>query len=684
MKYEEMSENFKKQLRRDWVITNGIGGFASQSMLGINTRKYHGLLIAPLSPPARRFLVLSKVDESIEVKGNVYNLYSNMSNGYLTEGYKYIVDFKKEYMPIYTYQVDDVFIKKFICMKYGENTVTILYRVSNKTTSNAKLSLTPIINFRDFHQMSTNHNFNLYQEIEDTKVKIIIDGNSMNPIYLKCSEGEYKRHYNDMFKNMYYPIEEERGFWPEEDHSVPGEYNIFIPANSVKDISFTCSLEENIDEVDSVKVINDEVARLSELEYDSKLINNKMSEEQKDMLKMLIIATDNFVVNRPSFGLHTLIAGYPWFLDWGRDSLIAFEGLLLVTKRFEIAKEVLLTNIKDIKYGLIPNGYSGYDNRPLYNSADSSLLFFEQVHKFLQYTKNYDFIKEKIYPTMVRVAEAYCGKIDVDGNNIFLGEDGLISAGTKTTQITWMDAKANDKAVTPRNGKTVELNALWYNGLEIMYELSTKFEGKENAKKYKEMAEKVKASFNEKFYNEKKKCLYDVIGDGKIRPNQLFALSLSHPVVDPSSEIAINILNTAKEKLLNDYGLKTLASNERGYVEVYEGDPQKRDSSYHQGITWPWLLGLYYDSMKNVMKAQKNKKDYKKELIEFKENIAKTFYTEMTETATIGSISEIYDSKAPFIHRGAFAQAWSVSEVIRILTDEIESDNFFANALGKL
>lgn len=670
MNYNEISENLQKQLSRDWIITNGIGGFASQSMLGINTRKYHGLLIAPLNPPAQRFLILSKVDESIELKNKRHNLYSNISNNYLTEGFKYLLSFKKEYMPIYTYKVDEIFIKKIICMKYGENTVTILYRISNHSTSSAKLILTPVINFRDFHQLTTNYEFNLKQKIDDTKIKIIVNDNSMNPIYIKCSEGEYIKHENDRFNNMFYPIEEERGFYASENHAVPGEFDINIPANSAKDISFTCSLEENIDEINSVKIINDEVARMTSVIYDSKLINHRQSEQKKEFIKQLVIASDNFVVNRPSFKLHTLIAGYPWFLDWGRDSLIAFEGLLLLTRRFNIAKEVLLTNIKDIKFGLIPNGYSGYDNRPLYNSADSSLLFFEQVYKFLKYTKDYNFVKDNLYIIMKKVIEAYCGKIDVDGDNIYLDEDYLISAGTKHTQITWMDAKIGDKAVTPRNGKTVELNALWYNALVIMSELATKFEGKEAAIQYKELANKTKESFNEKFYNEKKKCLYDVLGDSNVRPNQLFALSLSHPVVDPSSEIASNIITVAKNNLLNNYGLKTLSKKERGYVEVYEGDVSKRDNSYHQGITWPWLLGLYYDSLKNIIKANKKNKLYKDELKEFIKNIEETFYKEITENATIGSISEIYDSAEPYKHRGAFAQGWSVAEVLRIIINK--------------
>lgn len=672
MKYCDINNNIKQSLKRDWIITNGIGGFCSQSQIGCNTRKYHGLLIAPLTPPARRFLILSKLDESIETNGKKYNLFTNIANGDISEGYKYLKEFKKEYIPIYTYQVEGIIIKKFICMQYGKNTVVVLYRVQNQNTE-TKLTLAPVVNFRDFHTINNNHHFEAVQSHLNTKVKVILDGNTSTPIYMNCSEGKYLKHIDDTFYNMYYPREEERGFCAEENHYVPGVYNINLAPNEEKDITFVCSLEENIDEIDGIDIINKEVIRLSEIIYDSNILQDrKMNDENLPILKTLVMASDNFIVNRPSFNLHTIIAGYPWFLDWGRDSLISFEGLLLSTKRYELAKEVLLTNIRDIKFGLVPNGYSGYDNRPLYNSADSSLLLIEQVYKYLKYTNDNEFVKKEMYPVLNRIIAAYSIRIDVDGNNIYLDKDNLISAGTEETQITWMDAKINNVAVTPRNGKTVELNALWYNALKIMARFAEKYDDKTLCKKYLEMAENTKKSFYEKFYNKNKKCLYDVLGDDKVRPNQLFALSLSHPIVD-DIEIAKQILTTVRKKLLNNYGLKTLASDEPGYVEIYEGSPYKRDTSYHQGITWTWLLGLYYDSLKNVIKIEKDKKGreaLEEELHEFIQNTKITFEREMNERSSIGTISEIYDSKAPFESRGAFAQAWSVAEVFRIILNK--------------
>ena len=328
--------------------------------------------------------------------------------------------------------------------------------------------------------------------------------------------------------------------------------------------------------------------------------------------------------------------------------------------------------IRDVKFGLVPNGYSGYDNRPLYNSVDSSLLLFEQVKKYLKYTKDEKFVKEKLYEILKKIIESYSNRIDVDNNNIYLDEDGLIVSGTEDTQNTWMDAKIGNYVVTPRNGKAVEINSMWYNALKIMEELTIKFETKAKANKYKKMAEECQKSFIEKFYNKRRKCLYDVLGDNKIRPNQLFSLSLTYPVIDPKSEIAKEMFETVTKKLLNNYGLKTLAKGEKNYIEVYEGDSFRRDMSYHQGITWPWLLGLYYDSFKKILEAETSKtkkKELQEQYNKFVKSVKDTFTKEFKEGKTIGGISELYDSKKPFESKGAFQQAWSVAEVFRIILE---------------
>ena len=668
MKYENFE--FEKALKQDWIVTNGLGGYSSSTILGINTRKYHGLLVAPLNPPGNRNLILSKVDESFESGGQEYPIYSNIGKDYISKGYQYLKAFEKEYIPIFTYEVDGAIIKKYICMEYGKNTVCVLYNIKNNE-KRTKFKIAPIVNFRDFHTTTPNAEFELKQEIKDTKVKLII--NNQMPVYMKLSEGKYVEHINDTFRNMYYLEEEKRGQAAEENLSVPGVFEVKLRANEEKFVTFICSLEENIDELDGKNIINKEIVRITSELYDSYLLEPKKeySPKYKMFMRDYIIASDNFIAYRPAFALYTIIAGYPWFLDWGRDALIAFEGITLIPRRFQVAKEVLLTFVRDIRYGLVPNGYSEYDGRPLYNSADASLLLFEQVRKYLEYTHDYEFLKNQLYDTLKRIIEEYINGIDLDGNNIHLdNEDGLLSSGTPQIQNTWMDAKIGNIIVTPRNGKAIEINALWYNALKIMESFANLYKEKELSKKYAELAKKCKESFIKKFYNKKRNCFDDLVGDNSIRPNQLFAIGLHYPVVEPNSVEAKTAFETVTKKLLTPYGLKTLAKGEKCYREIYEGDQIKRDMSYHQGITWPWLLGIYSDSFLNIINAEKNKtkkKELEEQYSKFAQNVEDTFYNEMYNRSTVGSISELYDSAKPYEAKGAFAQAWSVAEVFRII-----------------
>lgn len=672
MKLSKKQLSLEDGITKEWLITNGIGGFASQSVLGINTRKYHGLLIAPLMPPARRYVILSKIDESIEINGKEEILYSNICKNYISEGYKKLESFEKVYIPIFNYQTEDgIKIEKQISMVYGKNVVCIYYKVEN-TDKDITMKVAPIMNYRDFHCMNTNHDYNVNQKIMQNKIRITVDGNKISPIYLYSKEGKYIQHQNDTFKNMYYVEEEKRGFYPEEDLFVPGRYEINIKANTTKEFTIVCGLEANIEEIDGKVVTQKEKERLDKIIDASNLIDKKQSKSNQEQMRDLIIASDNFVTYRPKFSLHTIIAGFPWFLDWGRDTLISFEGLLLKTKRFDIAKEVLLMMTKDIKYGLVPNGYSGYDSRPLYNSVDSSLLLIEAVSKYLEYTDDYDFVKSNLYTILKNIIESFQKGINVDDSNIFMDKDGLVSAGTPETQLTWMDAKIGNFAVTPRNGKAVELNSLWYNALKVVANLAEKYNDKKVQDEYEKLAKKVRINFNKKFYNEKNKCLDDVIGSEEIRPNQLFALSTTYPVMILSNEKAKEMLKTVSKELYTKYGLATLSKKDPKYIAVYEGDGFKRDTSYHQGITWPWLAGLYVESYKTIIKNEKNKIEKKKLEEEYEKiisNYKKAFAQAMKEGA-IGTISELYDSKPPYLPKGAFAQAWSVSEVIKIMLEK--------------
>ena len=669
MKLNEKQLDLKKGLTQEWLITNGIGGFCSQTVLGINTRKYHGLLVAPLVPPSRRYLILSKIDESIKFEdGKEAIIYSNICKNYISEGYKNQKSFEKVYTPKFTYEVNGVKIEKNIAMVYGKNIVTIYYKIS--TDKNITIKLAPIMNFRDFHQMSSGTEFNVSQNINNNKVKIIVnEENKTDPIYIFSKEGKYIKHENDVFRNIFYIEEEKRGFFPEENLFVPGRYEVEVKAGEEKDFTIVCGLEANIEEIEGNIVIKNEEERLKKIVKESKLVNSKDSKEKQEMFRDLVISSDQFVTYRPKFALHTIIAGFPWFLDWGRDTLISFEGLLLKTKRYEIAKEVLLMMTRDIKYGLVPNGYSGYDSRPLYNSVDASLLLFEQINKYIEYTGDKKFIKEKMYPILKEVAEKFQEGIDIDDSNIYMDTDGLISAGTENTQLTWMDAKVSGFAVTPRNGKAVEVNSLWYNALKTLENLAILFKDKETENKYEKLSKKVKLSFNRKFYNEKKKCLYDVLGSDEVRPNQLYALSCTYPVLTLNTKRPKEIIEKVTKELVTKYGVATLSSKDKKYIAIYEGDGFKRDMSYHQGITWPWLAGLYMDAFKCIIENEKSatqkkklQAEYNKQLEKYQKNLKSAIYE-----CCLGSISELYDSKAPFNPCGTISQAWSVSETIKIM-----------------
>ena len=698
MKVGRLHLDLKDGIKKEWLITNGIGGYASSTVVGANTRRYHGLLIAPLNPPANRYLICSKVDESIKIGNKDYSLFTNICKSFISSGYKKQESFEKEYYPIFKYKVDDVRVEKRVVMHYGHNTTIVQYNIQNGKQESI-LTLSPIVNFRDFHSMTTGRDFMLKQELKDNKVKLTINNNEKNPIYMYASDGEYSYYTEDTFRNMYYLKEEERGYYPEENLAVTGCYTIKLNPRESKTVNFIISLESNIDKLKPEKIFEDEEKRLQSIIDKADLIKTKskytrQEREKNQVVKDLIIASDSFVidrsiettVNKRSRDEKTekvslkkikkvatsksVIAGYPWFLDWGRDALISFEGLFLVTNRFDDAQKLLLTFIQDIKGGLVPNGYDESTDKPLYNSVDSSLLLFEAVNRYIKYTKDYNFIKSKIYSSLVDIVDNYIEGINVSKNNIYMTKEGLLHSGNISSQNTWMDAKIGDYVVTPRNGEVVEINAMFYNALKTLEHLAKKFGHEETVELCKKHSKKLKSVFMDKFYNSRKECLNDLVNDDKIRPNQVFALSLTYPVVDLKSEYAMLIFNTITSKLLMTHGLKSLARGEVGFQAEYEGDPYQRDMVYHQGPTWVWLLGPYMDAYENLIEAEKDaskKKQLQAKFDRFVDDVYVTFKKELYDAEGIGQVSELYDSKLPYKAGGCYAQAWSVSEVLRVI-----------------
>ncbi len=639
--------SFEKGLEKEYLITNGIGGFSSSTIIGANIRKYHGLLNASLVPPVKRILFLSKLDETVFLGDQEYKIHSNEFKGKRDDGYLHLRNFENYLLPKFTFGIEDVKIEKEIAMEYGKNTVAIVYKVETGH-ENMKITFKPLVNYRNHHDVSEKGDFKYYQEYKNNILKLIQEkGEAALKIISNCSYREEKAWSSPMF----YSNEKQRGLADIDFHHIPGAFEFEMKPFRQYIIKFTATIEEDSIN-DALNIIENEKHRRK------KLIET--AGYQKDILKELVISSDQFIVNRASTGTKTVIAGYPWFTDWGRDTMIAFTGLTLVTKRFEAAKEILLTFTKYIKDGLIPNMFPDSDVEPMYNTVDATLWFFNAVYKYLEYTKDEETIRSQIYPCLKDIVKHHVKGTIYD---IYMDADGLLSAGGLGTQLTWMDVKVNDWVVTPRHGKAVEINALWYNSLKVMEYLAIKFD--EDSSWYKNLANKTKDSFIKKFWNEDEKYLYDVIQDGKpvgnIRPNQIIAVSLPFTMLDDSR--SMSIVKKVYQKLYTPYGLRTLNKGNQEYVGEYKGDVLKRDGAYHQGTVWPWLMGPFLDAYAKVH-------DYSKESKNKIEYMLNNFNEHMKD-ACIGSVSEILEGNEPFAPRGCPAQAWSVAEILRAYVELI-------------
>lgn len=622
---KENFSSFDEGIKNEWLITNGIGGFASSTIIGANTRKYHGLLVASLYNSGMRFLVLSKLNENIIVGNNTYTLTSNECMGYIEEGFKNQESFSKRYLPEFKYKMEDVEIIKKIGMVYKENIVSVLYSVKTGN-KDVILKVFPLVSYRNFHEVKRSPRFP--QDIYENQTCIKLDDEyNLN---MKMTSGTYNDFYDVGYNNICYRVENERGLSFIEDLYMPGVYNIKIEAKQNITFGFIASVNKDrfIDKkLNPYQIITNEENRLMKM--------CKIAGAKNETEDMLAIAADNFIIQKP-YGT-TIIAGYPWFSDWGRDTFVSLEGLTLKTNRYNDAKNVILTYSRYIENGLIPNVISENGGQS-YNSVDASLWYIEAVYQYYKYTDDVELIKS-IYNKLTGIIEAY-----KNGTlyGIMMDTDGLITAGNKDTQLTWMDAKVGNIVPTPRYGKAVEINALWYNALKIMEELSNVIEKDFE----KDTSILVKKSFV-KFYNNI--GLFDTIDpcNSQIRPNQLLTTSLSFPVI--TGEKAKEVFDVIKEKLYTEKGIKTLHQEDIEYRGRYEGGVYERDISYHQGTAWTWLLGLY-------------KKAYEKI---YNEEYKISNIHELLSDRCIGNISEIYDADSPRYAKGAYAQAWSVAAFIK-------------------
>ncbi|MDD2997839.1 MAG: amylo-alpha-1,6-glucosidase [Candidatus Riflebacteria bacterium] len=648
----EIQSDLTRATRQEWILTNGIGGFASSTVPCINTRRYHGVLVAARRPPVERLVLVSRLEETLTIDRTEYSLSTCVHQEEIKNpaGYLHLERFEREPVPTWYYQIRDVMLIKTMSMVYGQNTTLVTYKLLANGRK-VSLRIRPHYLFRDFHG-------NMYESagMEDC-AQIFARQMRLQPfanapeLFIRWDRGKFvadpKWH-----KDILLQTEEDRGLPALEDDFSCGYLEV-SPLNGSVSMIFSDQPLSAFNPMDLKK------------REEQRLENIASSLHSSDpLLRRLLLAADQFIVERQSTGSRSIIAGYPWFSDWGRDSLISLPGLTLVTGRFDDARSILKTFAMTIQNGLVANCFADSGNEAAYNSVDASLWFFIAAYKLIEYTDDYDFVREYLFEGMTSIIEDFERgtrfEIKMDA------EDGLIRAGTSDVQLTWMDAKVDGWVVTPRNGKAVEINALWYNALKIYALFQEKFEG--HSRDITALAKKVKSSFRKEFWNSRKNWLFDCIKpdgspDLSFRPNQIFAVFLPFALLDHTEEKAV--VDAVFAKLYTSYGLRSLSPKDERYEGFYGGDRIKRDGAYHQGTAWGFLIGPFISSYLKVNNFSMESQLRASLMIE-------PFINHMNREGCIGSISEIFDGNMPHTSRGCFAQAWSVAELLRCYIEDIK------------
>jgi predicted glycogen debranching enzyme len=668
----ELDQNICRDLEtaqtREWLETNGLGGFASSTVVGLNTRRYHGLLTAATKPPVGRMVLLSKLEEVLIIDGRRYDLSANQYPGTVhPQGFQLQTGFRLDPFPIFTYAVDGIEIEKSVFMVQGENTTFVQYNLHSvpdgRATAPIKLEIQPLIAFRDYHSTThQNSGLNSHVEVADGLASVAPYAD-LPTLYFAHDACEIDTQ-GDWYRNFEYRVEQERGLDFREDLFSPFAFTFALDPTQLKKgvrISIIASTERR-------EAKQADAYRAAEIKR--REIMAQSAPRDNDLVSSLNAAADQFIVARER--CKTVIAGYHWFADWGRDTMIALPGLTLATGRADIAKSILAEFALHVDQGMLPNRFPDASETPEFNTVDATLWFFEAVRALLQYTNDYDFVRTTLYSVLIDIIDWH-----VKGTryNIHVDTDGLLFSGEPGVQLTWMDAKVGDWVVTPRTGKAVEIQALWYNALRVMEGLAEEFGDKANQKQYKTMAASARKSFNEQFWNEQTGCLYDVVNgderDASIRPNQVLAISLANSMV--SKARAKSILRVVERELLTPRGLRTLSPNDSRYIGRYEGDPRSRDGSYHQGTVWPWLMGPYITAYAKTFGEKAGR--------EFATEWLRSFDDHLTE-ACLGQVSEIFDGDPPHTPRGCVAQAWSVAELLRAAVENVYAKQLTSRSAG--
>jgi predicted glycogen debranching enzyme len=626
----------------EWVLTNGLGGFSSGSVLNATFRRQHGYLIVSKKPPIHRFLVLAKTEETVRIDGSSYSLRSQKFTDRFDRGDSFLESFTLDETVTYRYGVKGVTMEKTISPHYGHNTVAIRYRIQTGSLP-AEVLIHPLFNHRPHHDLSTENTLRFDEKYDEAnEYDLIPDSDPHTTIRLVFSGAQLRSETARFLSGLFYDFDAATGDPRSDSHFCPIALKAEVPANSERIISLVCSIEDgSLPDADTI--ISAYRSRAKDL--------LATADYEDDFVRRLVLAADQFICHRRSTGKATVLAGLPWFTDWGRDTMIAFEGLFLMTNRWAEAKEVLQSFAVYEKEGLIPNMFPDDGQDPVYNTVDASLWFIHAVDRYLAHTMDHSFVREELWPVMKRIIDHYRKGTAF---SIRMDKDGLISAGSGSDQVTWMDVRIGNEAITPRHGKPVEINALWHHALRVMAQCAKLF--REDPAGYRLLAEKVKFHFNRRFWNPKTGCLFDVIdpNDGSVRPNQLFALSLPHPLL--SKPRARRVLDVVTRELLDTYGIRTLSSADPRFRPIYSGDLETRDRAYHMGTAWAFLMGPYVDALLKVSNDAETRRRAKTLLLNFKTHLSQ---------GCLNGIAEIFDGFHGSISRGCYTQAWSVAEVLR-------------------
>ena len=648
--------DFKEAIRHEWLETNGLGGWASSSIIGCNTRRYHGLLVAALPNFMERMALVSKLEETITINGEQFELGVNNYGGVIhPDGNQHQVFFTKDFFPEFIYHVAGVMLKKTIAMVHGENTTLIIYSVLDAQQP-FTLELLPLLSVRRYHGLIRANNevrrdARFYDDVFNTKIY-----DNTPEVFIKVPNAEY-HHDPNWWYHFNYDMEKERGLDFVEDLFAPGEFSLTLQKGDSLGIIISTSDPSGRD-ADELYV-KEKLRRRS-------LINDLPGDE---VVRQLVLAADQFIVEKEiprgtvsdvtgeeKTEMATVIAGYHWFTDWTRHTMVALPGLCLSVGRNEDAKKILSAFAKRVSDGMLPNHFPDNGEPPGYNSVDGTLWYFIAIYKYFEATNDKKFVLDELLPVLGNILEWH---FKGTRHGIHATEDGLLYAGEEGLQLTWMDAKIGDWVVTPRIGKAVEINALWYNALSIYATLVQLTGNSDEASTIFEKAALTKKSFNEQFWDNEKGYLYDVINgdekDDSLRPNQLFAISLPFTLID--REKGRSILKIVTAKLYTLVGLRTLSPDDPSYATCYEGNAHQRDSCYHQGTVWSWLLGPYVDALAKLGSSPSLLK-----------NVIHNFIYHLNE-GCLGSVSEIFDAEFPHHPKGAIAQAWGVAEILRVIND---------------